>query len=165
MVTCAVIAILAVIAVPFFAGQSRKAKAKSEVSTMFAELSAKEESYKMDTGNYLAPVSVCPAGAPTSAARSATACVGAGNPWTPLRVALPQNNLYCVYMIDVGVAGTNPTTGADWPAAAGFTILANPLTAWYFIVATCNMDGNAATNSIYLTSSLDSGIQIANEGH
>ena len=36
--------------------------------------------------------------------------------------------------------------------------------SWYYILATCDMDSQAATNSNYFTSSFDSSIQVINEG-
>ena len=52
MVVVAIIAILATVAVPAWFRDSSKAKAKSEVSAMFAELSTKEEQFMIDQSTY-----------------------------------------------------------------------------------------------------------------
>ena len=60
MITVAIIAILAAIAVPVFTKQSRKSKASSEANAVFAELSVREEQYKLENGAYLT-AAACPA--------------------------------------------------------------------------------------------------------
>ncbi len=156
MITVAVIAILAVVVYPMFWGESRKAKAKTEVSSFFAELSQKEEAYKTDNGAYLT-TAACPASAPTTSQQAVTGCAS----WTTLRVAPPTPSAYCQYTVTAGIAGTppGPPAGFTMPACAP-----NCAVSWYWILATCEMDGNTAVHSTYFTNSTDSTIQVQNEG-
>lgn len=154
MVVVAIIAVLSMLVVPSWAKSSRKSKAKSEVAAMFAELRYKQEAYKLDNNVYLT-AAVCPA-TPSSHAQDATTCVASGTPWDTLRVQLPMQYLYCTYQITKGSSSQTPSP------PTGFT-MAQPATSWYFIVATCNMDG-ATGNSTYFTSSVDPTIQTLNEG-
>lgn len=156
MIAVAVIAILALIVVPQFFRESNKTKGTTEVSSMFAELSVKEEQYKVDKGVYLA-AAACPS-TPTQAGSPASACVTSGSPgseWFQLRVNPPENNLRCSYEV---VTGT--TSGVVDPS--GFTFTA-PDANWYYILATCELDGKSG-NSTYFMSSIDSTIQKQNEG-
>ena len=122
---------------------------------MFAELSVRQEQYKVDNGRYLtAPA--CPT-TPAVRGQIATACVGAGQPWNTLRVMLPTSSLRCSYAMVTGlgdVAVTNPD---------GFTFASPPI-PWFYIIATCDMDGVTSNTSKYFTSSVDSTIQKQNEG-
>lgn len=155
MVVVAIIAVLSMLVIPSWARTSRKSKAKSEVAAMFAELRYKQEAYKLDNNVYLtAPV--CPA-TPSAHAQDATSCVANGTAWDTLRVQLPTQYLYCTYQVTKGTASNTPSP------PTGFT-MAQPATSWYFIVATCNMDGTGG-NSEYFTSSVDTTIQTTNEGN
>jgi len=155
MITCAVIAILAAIAIPAFSRESRRGKADTEIAPMFAELSVRQEQYKIDNSRYLT-TAACPA-TPSAAGVSAAACVAAGQPWTTLRVVLPTQKLRCSYAITTGLGDVTVTN----PSA--FTFVSPPI-SWYYIIATCDMDGVAAVTSKYFTSSVDSSIQKQNEG-
>jgi type II secretory pathway pseudopilin PulG len=156
MIAVAVIAILAVLVIPNWMGESRKSRARSEVAAMFAELATKENQYKVDNPTYLT-TATCPTGTPTSTAQDASPCVASGGAWAPMRVILPEKTVYCTYTITTG-------TSADTPSPpTGFT-MTQPAVSWYFIVANCNLSG-AATNAIYFTSSVDTAIQAQNEGH
>jgi prepilin-type N-terminal cleavage/methylation domain-containing protein len=155
MIVLVMIAILVAIAVPTFTSETRKTTGTSEVNSMFAELSSKEEQYKLDNGVYLA-AAACPA-APAQSGQPAAPCIAAAQPWNVLKVQLPTPNLYCSYAITIG-----PRTVAPAPPAP--FVMTQPATGWYFIVATCDMDGNVATNSTYFTNSVDPRIQVQNEG-
>ena len=56
MVAVAVIAILAVIALPTYSGQTRKAKAMAEVQPMFNDLRIRMEQYLQEQGVYPATI-------------------------------------------------------------------------------------------------------------
>jgi prepilin-type N-terminal cleavage/methylation domain-containing protein len=173
MITVAVITILATIAIPFFTGQSRKSKAKSEVSAMFAELTAKEEAFKMDHGFYFpfgigtgGTTAACPA-TPLPTLQDASACPGGawteGLPSAPLRVVLPETKLRCSYELTSGLAlSAAPATPGTLTMQVGLPN-ASPPAAWFFAVASCDMDG-VGIKSTYFTSSMDSSLQILNEG-
>ena len=154
MITVAVIAILAVIAVPMFTRESRKSKGSSEVGAMFGELAVRQDQYKLENGVYLA-AAACPA---TSSAQGqdASGCLAAGGPWDLLRVRLPSEKLFCSYEM---VRGTG--TGTTDPAGFTFT---SPPGEWFYIVATCDLDGQSGTNTTYFMSSESAARQVLNEG-
>jgi prepilin-type N-terminal cleavage/methylation domain-containing protein len=154
MIVVVVIGILAAIVLPSWASETRKSKARTEVAPVLAELANKEGQYKADNGTYLA-AAACPA-APSTTGQSATGCIAAGTTWNTLRVALPEQTLYCSYQITTGTSAQTPTPPAPYtmPAQAS---------SWYYILATCDMDGKAG-NSTYFISSWDSKIQSNAEG-
>ena len=153
MVVVALVAILATIAIPMFASEGRKAKAETEVAPLFAELQIREQQYKVDNNVYLA-AAACPS-APSTTPQDVTPCRASGTPWDVLRVRLPRTTVFCSYAVVVGT-----TTGTNNPQ--GF-VFASPNMPWYYIVATCDMDGNS-TPSTYFSSSVDSAIQKLSEG-
>jgi prepilin-type N-terminal cleavage/methylation domain-containing protein len=154
MIVVVILGVLARVALPAFTAESNKSKARSEVAPMFAELANKELQYKAEKASFLT-AAACPA-APAQTGQSAAACVGAGQVWNTLRVALPEQTLYCSYAITTGTSAQTPTPPAPYamPAQAS---------GWYYIVATCDMDGKAG-NSTYFVSSWDSKIQANAEG-
>ena len=155
MIVVVVIGILAAVAVPFFLSESRKTRSDAEIMSMFAELSTKQEQYKLDNGIYLA-VPACPA-TPSAQLQDITSCKSSAS-WTALRIQSPQSTLRCSYAVTVGAAGVNPTP------PTGFTLPTNPANGWYFILATCDMDGTSSVNGQFLQSSLDSTVQKLNAG-
>ena len=155
MVVVAILGVLAAIVVPAWAKDSRKGRAKAEVAAMFAELRYKEESYRIDNPAYLGAVT-CPT-TPSAVAQDVSACFGTGLAWTTLRIQPPTTKLYCTYKIVVGNANDAPVV------PTGF-VMATPAVGWYYILATCNMDGKPG-NSTYFTSSVDPTIQYSNEGN
>lgn len=154
MVAVAILGVLVKLALPLFLGESRKSKAGTEVESMFTELALREERYFNEAGLYLA-AAACPA-APSQAGQSAQGCTSTGQPWYNLRVILPIQTVYCSYAIVVGT-----TTGTNNPSGFTFT---SPNYPWYYLLATCDMDGSPSTNSTYFMSSLDPRIQKLNEG-
>ena len=155
MITVAVIGILAKIALPSFFGQSRKSKAKSEVGAIFSELAVREEQYKLEQGSYLS-APACPA-TPSAAGQSPSACLATGQPFYNLRVRIQESSIYCSYAITAG-------SGAGTNNPAGFTFT-SPTGAWYYLLATCDMDNSSTTNSTYFMSSMDATMQKLNEGY
>ena len=156
LITLAVIGILAAVAIPGFFKESRKTRAATEVTGMFAALSTAEEQYKIDNAAYLA-VPACP-GTPSAALQSIASCVASAE-WTAMRVLPPQGQLRCSYDVVVGAAGVDPTP------PAGFTLPASPATGWYYVHATCDMDGDNTVLSEYLQSNLDTTIQELKPGY
>lgn len=154
MITVAVIAILAAIAIPAFTKETRKSGASSEVAAMFGELAVRQEQYRLENGGYLA-TTACPS-TPSAQPQDASACIASGSDWEKLRVRLPTETLRCSYVTEVGSG-----TGTDNPEGFTFT---SPPGSWFYIIATCDMDGDAATTSKYFVSSIDSKIQRQNEG-
>ena len=158
MIVVAIIAILASVVVPSWFRESRTGKARSEVSAMFAELATKEEQYYIDNNQYL-QVGVCPS-APVTNGQDlvAAGCMGTTY-WQPLRVVPPSQTIGCTYEIVTG-----PNTVAPAPPAP-FVLTATPTTSWFYIVATCDADGDPGAYSQYFTSNLDQSIQKFQEGN
>lgn len=157
MLVVAIVAILAAIVVPLFTGEGRKVTARSEVSAMFAELSTKEEQYKVEMGAYL-DVPACPA-TPTQTEQSLSTCITSAS-WLALRIMAPKNTVRCSYQVQTGTSADDPNASIP----AGFSLPAAPATGWYWVHAKCNMDGDAAAYSEYLQSNLDANLQKVNEG-
>ncbi|MDB4959444.1 MAG: hypothetical protein JWO36_7013 [Myxococcales bacterium] len=155
MITVAVLGILAKIAIPAFFGQSKKAKAKSEVGAMFGELAVREEQYKLEKGVYLA-AAACPA-APAAAGQSPASCLVSGQPFYNLRVRIQEAKIFCSYAITIGSG-----TGTNNPSGFTFT---SPSGKWFYVIATCDMDNSSTTNSTYFMSSVDATLQKQNEGY
>ena len=114
------------------------------------------EQQRLDCPTYL-DAAACPSLAglgPTS--RDATSCIATGQPWATLRVHLPETDLYCSYTVTQGTA-----TGTNNPNGFTFT---SPALPWFYILATCEMDGQTGVHSYYFTSSVDSKVQAQNDG-
>ncbi len=156
MIVVVVLGILAAIALPAWTKDSMKSKARSETNAFLSEIAAKEEQYHQDNGVYLdTSASTCPSA--TSSSGSASTSCFLSTPWSSLRIAPPEQYSYCTYYVKTGAAGVNPSPPIG-------TLNATPATTWFWILATCDMDGSSSVNSQYLTSNLDNTIQKANEG-
>lgn len=157
MIVVAIVAILAAVVVPTFTGEGRKVTARSEVNAMFAELTTKEEQYKVEMGAYL-DVPACPA-TPSNQEQSLATCITSAS-WLALRIMAPKNTVRCSYQVKTGTSADDPN--ATIPP--GFSLPATPATGWYWVHAKCNMDGDGAAYSEYLQSNLNAGLQKLNEG-
>jgi len=153
MVAVAVIAILAIVVIPQFTGSSRKVKAESEVTPMFAEISIRQEQWRSENGSYAA-LAECPT-TTTPTGVAATTCSGSTE-WTALRINPPVNTLRCKYQVvtGTGTGTTNPNL-FTW---------SSPPANWYYLLATCDSDGVTGTDSTYFVASSDAKIQKLNEG-
>jgi len=169
MLVVAIIAILAVVVIPQFMKETTKAKRRSEVSAMFAEIAAKQEQFKIEKNYYLGNVSgtnyvgntVCPTSVPTADYDFATSCAVAGSAWLMLRVVAPQQKLRCQYKILTDVAGTTMTAPTGFTNSAGSAAIAS---GWYYLYAECDEKGDGGTNATYFMNSFDRKLQIQNEG-
>ena len=161
MITVAIIAVLALIAVPAFFSQSRKSKASSETASMFAELSTKEEQYKIDAalGVYLSATAW-----PASPSAQLQNILPLPAAWSTLHITPPETRVYCSYAITTGPQATAPSAPAPFHMASDGTD-PTPIASWYFIVATCDMDGSPTVNSRYFISSMDTRIQVDKPGN
>lgn len=154
MMAVAVIGILALIVVPMFTRESRKVKADTEVAAMFGEMSVRQEQHKIENGSYLA-VAECPT-TTTPAGVAATTCMSAAD-WVTLRINPAEAVIRCKYQTFTGTGtGTNNPSGFAW---------SSPAANWYYILATCDGDGQTATNATFFTSSSDTRIQKLNAGN
>jgi prepilin-type N-terminal cleavage/methylation domain-containing protein len=150
---CAIVAILAAIAIPAFTEETRKGKSNAEVVAFFAEIAMRQEQYRVDNSTYFQP-GTNPCLATTSTTGQAFTCGNAGQPWELLKFAAPTTQALCRYTITAGSG-----TGATPPT--GFTFV-SPLGPWWHARAECDMDGDG-TMAEFFTSSANSQIQKLNE--
>lgn len=165
MVAVAIIAVLAMIAIPQFTREARKSRGKTEVTAMFAELSTKLETYKNEFGSF-PDAAECPSTGPNKAGYNfQTTCITTGSTWETLRIVPSESKLRCSYKIEGGAKGetlTPPTGFKNSQGVAG----AEPSLAssWWYVVATCDENASGGTNATYYQSSVDPTIQIVNSG-
>jgi len=157
MIVVALVGILAAVVVPSWTRESRKTKGDSEINAMFAEIGVKQEQYKIDNAVYLA-APTCPTAPSTAGIDFNATCVTAGSAWTTLRVNAPESKIRCTYSVTAGAAGATLTP------PTGFTVPAQPVGEWYYVVGTCDLDGAGGTNSTFFQSSTDTAIQKLNVG-
>jgi prepilin-type N-terminal cleavage/methylation domain-containing protein len=159
MVVVVLVGILAAIALPSFAGQTRKAKGDSEVSSFFAELKVREEQYAVETGKYLSTGASESATFPATAKPTAQALGTLPAAWQALKVRTPESTARCGYVV---IAGTKTDT-AGTIASTTFAYTA-PAKNWFYILAHCDLDGNNTVDSYYFISNDNSKIQKTNYG-
>ena len=159
MVTVVLVGILAAVALPSFAGQTRKAKGDSEVGAFFAELKVREEQYAVENGKYLSTGASETATFPATPTPAAQALGTLPATWQALRVRTPDSTARCGYVVIAGTKSTAPGTIAS--ATFGFT---SPGKNWFYILAHCDLDGSTAADSYYFISNDDSKIQKTNYG-
>jgi prepilin-type N-terminal cleavage/methylation domain-containing protein len=161
LIVIAMLAILAAITLPTFLGSSRKAKANSEVVSVFNDLRVRIEQFAQENGTYppnLGESTMHPAGLPTT---SKVAMLPTPATWDAIRfMNSGPGEVYCRYTWVTGVGGNNANVGAQ-ATAFGFVV---PAADWFYLLARCNMDGDGATDSFYFTSSIDPSILKINEG-
>ncbi len=164
MIVVAVVAILAAAAVFGYSRYTRRART-SEVYAMIAAIKSAEESYRAETGQYLSTgnnendflPALLGSGEPTRKEFNIT-----GKPaWQALGVSPPAKHLYCGYVAIAGEA--NDFTGGG---PRGISLFGGevPRVPWFYIRATCNLDGNNSVNSFYETTHDRQTIYIENEG-
>ena len=166
MIVVAIIAVLAAVIIPSWTKESRRGKYDPEVRAVFSEISVKEEQYKSETGNgAYAALGTCPA-APSQTGVDLVSQTCYTGLWPTVRVAPAENKIRCTYAVTIGPANTAGSSPAV-PVGSTFTLPSNSATyvaAWYYIVATCDMDGQGGTNATFFTASWDQSIQKMNYG-
>ncbi len=165
IIVLAVVSILAAIALPSFFGESRKSRASSEVQPMFNDLRVRLEEYVQEHGAYPATIgegTLFPASAPGTAVSL--------NPmpttWQDIKVRISgPDKVVCRYTWATGAANDSGNIGgiASGGAPGGFGFGA-PTSAWYYLLAKCDMDKDGATFSYYFSSSVDPTIQSIKPG-
>jgi Tfp pilus assembly protein PilE len=175
MLVVAIIAILAIVVVPSFMKETTKAKRRTEVNAMFAEIATKQEQFKIEKGNYAGNLSgtnyvgttACPTSVPTADYVFATSCATTGSLWLTLRVVSPESKVRCQYKVTTNVAGTNFTPPTGFKNSQGVLNTAEPTIAsgWWYLLAECDERGNGGTNAQYFMSSIDRKLQYRNEGN
>ncbi len=159
MVTLVVVAVLAAVALPSFFGDVRKTKASSEVAPVFSDLRVRLEQYLQENGAYPPTVGESTWN-PSVAPGPKTALDLAAPGWQPLQVRLSGDALvYCRYTFVTGTsdASTNGNVGPQG-TAFGFT---PPAVDWYYLLATCDMDGDPSAVSWYFATA---GTKIMSQG-
>jgi type IV pilus assembly protein PilA len=159
MVVVVLIGVLAAIALPSFASQSRKSKGDSEVGAMFAELAVREEQYAVENGKYLSTSAGESTTFPDTPSPAGKAFGTLPATWQTLKVRTPENTARCGYVV---IAGTR-TDAAGTIASTTFAY-APPASNWFYVLAHCDLDGNSAVDSYYFISSDNSKIQKTNYG-
>ena len=172
MIVVTIIGVLAMIAGTAYRKYTAKARA-SEVYAVFAEFRSKEEAYRTEFSTYCNTAATCattaneatffPALVTVGEPRSKSIATGAPAGWTTLGISPGKNALYCGYVAVAGPAGaagfaTAGTNGKNW-----FNNVA-PATPWWYLVGTCNNDGQTAKNAIYVTGMNASTVYAKDEG-
>ena len=161
MIAVAIIGILAAIAVPQFMKTTRKAKG-AEVNAVFAELRQRQEEYHLANGVYFSTGTAETDTFPATPGRTAQLVTAPPASWTTLKVRLSNEKLYCGYVVIAGAAGTATGLGTK---AGEFGLVNAPATDWYYLLAHCDLDGNASRDSYYFSWSGDTAVKKQNEGY
>lgn len=161
MVTVAIIAVLAAVAIPQFTKTTRKSRA-AEVQAVFAELHQRQQEYHFANGSYFSTGSSEAATFPATPGAKAQSIATLPATWVTLKVRPTYQNLYCGYVTIAGTAGDAAGLGAK---AGEFGLVSAPNTDWYYLLAHCNLDGNTARDSYYFAWSGDPTVKKQNEGY
>ena len=160
MVVVTLVSILAAVALPSFAGQSRKAKGDSEVGAFFGELAVREEQYAVENGVYLSTAASETATFPATPSAAGVTLGTLPTTWQTLKIRTPESMARCGYVV---IAGTK-TDAAGSVASTSFNFTP-PQANWYYILAHCDLDGNNTIDSFYFMSSVNATIQKINYGN
>jgi prepilin-type N-terminal cleavage/methylation domain-containing protein len=159
MVTVVLVGVLAAIALPSFAGETRKAKGDSEVNAFFAELAVREEQYALENGRYLSTGASETATLPATVSPTLQNLGTLPTAWQTLKIRAPESSVRCGYVV---IAGTKTDTAGSIAATTfGYTA---PTKNWFYVLAHCDLDGNTAVDSYYFASSDDAKILKSNYG-
>lgn len=159
MVVVTLVAILAAIALPSFAGETRKAKGDSEVAAFFGELAVREEQYGVENGRYLSTGSSESNTFPATPTAAAQTLGTLPTTWQTLKVRTPESEVRCGYVVIAGLQ-TDPA-GSMASTTFAYT---PPAKNWFYILAHCNLDGDSAVDSYYFMSNDNAKIQKSNYG-
>lgn len=160
MIVVAIVGVLAAIAVPMFAGTSRKAKGMSEVAPYFQDFRTRMDQYQQENGVYPPTIGEGTFHPATPGAQKQTV-LPLPAAWTALRLRISgSTDVYCGYTWATGLANDDSNIGTVAATNFGFTV---PATNWYYLLAKCNLDGTGGF-SYYFTSSVDPTIRKLNEG-
>ncbi len=162
LVTAVVIAILAAIAVPAFFRENRKVKGSSEVPAVFNDIRTRMEQYMQENGQY--PASLGESAIwPSTPGPTKQTVFPMPAAWLALKIVLTgSTDVYCGYTWVTGLANDSTNIGAQ-ATTMGFT--AAPAVDWYYVLAHCDLDGDATKDSWYLSTSVDPTIVKLNEGY
>jgi prepilin-type N-terminal cleavage/methylation domain-containing protein len=166
LIVLGIIGILSAVAVFGYQRYMRQAYT-SEVYSMVAAIKAAEDNYKAETGQYLSTgtdeedfyPALNSAGVEP---KKKTIDLNSKTEWRNLGISPPSNHLYCGYVAIAGPANDLSNAGARGVTLFGAN---TPKVAWYYIRATCDLDGNSAKNSFYETTHDRQTVYIGNEGY
>ena len=129
---------------------------------MFAEFKIREEQYKLENGVYLSTGNGETDTWPVVPGKDLqNYIVGMPATWTQLKFQAPEGQVRCAYTVVAGPA-SGGSVGAV-AAAAPFNFVTPPV-SWFYALAHCNMDNNAAVDGFYFTSSVNSTVLSLNPG-
>jgi type II secretory pathway pseudopilin PulG len=162
MAVCALIAILATVALPSLFGEGRKAKGSAEVQAMFQDIRSRMDTHMQEIGVYPASIGEGTLH-PALPAGTAQALTPLPATWTAAKIRITNSSeVFCGYTWVTGTANNSTGVGAE-ATAFGFTV--PETTSWYYILARCDLDDDATVDSYYFTSSVDPTVLKRNEGH
>jgi len=174
MIVVAIIGVLATIAGTTYSRYSHKARA-AEVYGVMGEFRAKEEAYRAEYSVYCnSGTSGCasinpetafyPALLTTGEPKAKTVMPLTARPagWTSLGIAPGKDALYCGYD---AIAATQSTFTQVGPYGQALFANANPTGPFWYIVATCDLDGRSGTNSYWVTGQNTQVVVQYNEGY
>lgn len=160
MIVVALIGILAAVVIPNWTSTARNKKYDPEISAMMTEISTREAQYKTEVGNglYLA-AAACPATPVPAGTDFNAACVTGATPWVTLRVNPTDSLIRCSYAITVGPDGAVPSPGSNCNS-----VPASLAGAWYYIIATCDMNQDGGVNATFCMESWNNAVKQVNYG-
>jgi type IV pilus assembly protein PilE len=182
MVVVAIVAILAAVVIPQFMSGATKSKRLTEINAFFAELTVKQDQFKLESSKYMGlatdtnyvGTTTCPATLPSADYNFSTTCVTSGSAWEKLRVEPPSLSsstgstgfmVRCQYTITAGLGGTTWTVPTSFKNSQGATgDEKTPAGPWWYVHAKCD-EIAGGTYAEYYTSSVDHRIQKKNEGN
>jgi prepilin-type N-terminal cleavage/methylation domain-containing protein len=183
MIVVVILGVLAAIATVGYRKWIARARS-GEAVAMLAEMTSKEQSYKLEFASYLPLRADNNAGLPSpDEAETAFYPVAAGSAtldsartqtsiadstkwpqgWQAVGLRPRDTGLYCTYLTNAGGAGSD-TKNLKYGA---ILIGANTAAPWFYSLAACNLDSTAGYPdqvSIFALSSLSPSLRVFNEG-
>lgn len=164
LIVMGVLAILAAVGLVAYRKYIRSSYT-SEVYSMIAAIKQAQETYKAENSAYLNvsaseddfyPVLRSAGDEPAKKPFSPGTKAG----WKDLHISSHDKSLYCGYAVVAGPADTLPS------GARGATLFGGnpPKVNWFYVRASCDLDGNAGSDSYYETTFDRQTVYIDNEG-
>ena len=182
MIVVVIICVLAALATVGFKRWVARARS-GEAVAMLAEMSSKEQTYKLEFANYIplradnnadlpspneSETAFYPVAAGSSVLESARTATSISDStkwpdgWKAVGVRPRDNQLYCTYMTNAGNAG-NDTSALKY----GALVVGATAAPWFYSLAACNLEGKSGYPddvSVFAISSVSSSMRIFNEG-
>jgi prepilin-type N-terminal cleavage/methylation domain-containing protein len=162
LTTVVIIGTFAAIALPVFAGETRRARGDAEANAFITELRIREEQYQAENGRYLSTSSgetITFPGTPIAAEQTLDTLPAT---WMQLKVRVPESTARCGYVV---ITGT-PTSGSVGTIAATLFNYTKPANRnWYYVLAHCDLDGDSSKDAYYFVSSDEPKVQALNAGY